>query len=107
MTHWFDVRPSIELPPGSHHVVVVEGIAIAVFNIEGGFYAIEDSCTHQGLPLSDGFLDNDTITCPFHGAKFCIRSGQALSLPAYIDLTMFETRVENGIVQVRVNSRES
>lgn len=102
MANWYDVAPESEILPGSHHVIVAEQTAIAVFNIDGEYYAIEDSCTHQGLPLSDGFLDQDTITCPFHGAKFCVRTGQVLCSPAYINLTTFETRVENGMVQVGV-----
>lgn len=103
MTNWFDVLPAAQIPPGTHHVIVVEGIAIAVFNIEGEFYAIEDSCTHQGLPLSDGFIEeDDKIICPFHGAKFCIKSGKALSPPAYINLKTFDTRLVADIVQVRV-----
>ncbi|MCS5708883.1 non-heme iron oxygenase ferredoxin subunit [Candidatus Berkiella cookevillensis] len=102
MTNWLDVLPATQIPPGTHHVIVKEGVAIAVFNIEGKFYAIEDSCTHQGLPLSDGFQEEDKIICPFHGAKFCIKSGRALSSPAYINLKTFDTRLVADMVQVKV-----
>lgn len=102
MTNWFDVLPAAQIPPGTHHVIVAEGIAIAVFNIEGEFYAIEDSCTHQGLPLSDGFQEEDKIICPFHGAKFCIKSGRALSSPAYINLKTFDTRLVADMVQIKI-----
>lgn len=103
MSNWFDVLPTSQIPPGSHHVIVADGRAIAVFNLSGTYYAIEDCCTHQGLPLSDGFQDNDVITCPFHGAKFSIKTGQVLSAPAAVDLTTFEVQVtDTDIVQVKV-----
>lgn len=103
MATWFDVLPTSELPSGSHHVIVANGYAIAVFNLGGQYYAVEDCCTHQGLPLSDGYLEDNIITCPYHGAKFCVKSGAVQCGPAHVDLTTFETQItDTGIVQVKI-----
>ena len=80
---------------------------IAVFNLSGEYFAIEDVCTHDGSSLLDSGLDTDElldgneIICPRHGARFCIKTGAALSPPAYEAITKFPTRINNGTVQVR------
>lgn len=101
MSAWTDVTPPGEFPPGSRRVVDVEGTAVAVFNIDGAIHAIEDACTHDGGELASGELDGDIITCPRHGARFSVRSGEVLAPPAYESLRVFPVRVEQGIVQVR------
>lgn len=100
MANWLNTIEINQLPPGEHHVMVIESTPIALFNVDGEIYVIEDCCTHQGLPLSDGYLDNTEITCPFHGAKFCIKSGQALSPPAFEKLKTFASRIEDGVIQI-------
>jgi 3-phenylpropionate/trans-cinnamate dioxygenase ferredoxin subunit len=101
MADWVDVAAENELGPGQVRVVDVDGTMIAVFNIEGGFYAIEDVCTHDGGELASGTLEGDQIECPRHGARFCVRTGEALTAPAYEPTAVFPVRVENRIVQVR------
>jgi 3-phenylpropionate/trans-cinnamate dioxygenase ferredoxin subunit len=101
MADWVDVAAENEHGPGQVRVVDVDGTMIAVFNIEGGFYAIEDVCTHDGGELASGTLEGDQIECPRHGARFCVRTGEALTAPAYEPTALFPVRVENGIVQVR------
>ena len=101
MADWVDVATEDELGPGQVRVVDVDGTMIAVFNIEGGFYAIEDVCTHDGGELASGTLEGDQIECPRHGARFCVRTGEALTAPAYEPTAAFPVRVENGTVQVR------
>ncbi len=76
-------------------------MTVAVFNIGGTFYAIEDTCTHDGGELAGGALEGDVVICPRHGARFCLRTGAALSPPAYEPVRTFETRIENGIVEVK------
>jgi 3-phenylpropionate/trans-cinnamate dioxygenase ferredoxin subunit len=102
MSEWFDFTPEAALTSSHPIIKVINGNPIALFNLDGEYYAIEDSCTHQGLPLSDGPLQGDIITCPFHGAKFCIRTGAVMSPPAFEDLPVFEVRVVEGMVQVKV-----
>ena len=70
MSEWVDVAPATELPPGSRRVVDVDNVQIAVFNLDGGYYAIEDACTHDGGELASGTCEGDVIICPRHGARF-------------------------------------
>ncbi|MTD55681.1 bifunctional 3-phenylpropionate/cinnamic acid dioxygenase ferredoxin subunit [Amycolatopsis pithecellobii] len=73
---------------------------VAVFNVDGDFYATDDTCTHDRYSLADGYIDDDVVECPLHMAKFCIRTGKALSLPATTDLTPYPVKVEGGVVYV-------
>ncbi|MDH4149887.1 MAG: non-heme iron oxygenase ferredoxin subunit [Betaproteobacteria bacterium] len=100
MAEWVTVCTAGELSPGTSKVVDVDGALIAVFNIEGEFFAIEDVCTHDGGELASGTLIGDQIICPRHGAKFCVRTGEALSAPAYEPTARFPVRVQGGNVQV-------
>jgi 3-phenylpropionate/trans-cinnamate dioxygenase ferredoxin subunit len=99
---WIDVAPISSMPPGALRVVEVEGLAVAVFNLDGEFYAIEDVCTHDGGDLASGDVEGDRIICPRHGACFSIRTGKVLSPPAYEDLRTFPVRVAHGKVQVGI-----
>ncbi|RPI45873.1 MAG: non-heme iron oxygenase ferredoxin subunit [Betaproteobacteria bacterium] len=101
MSEWMDVAPADELGAGQWRLVEVDGTRIAVFNIEGAYHAIEDVCTHDGGDLASGCLEGDVIVCPRHGARFSVRTGEALSAPAYEPTATFPVRVERGIVQVR------
>ena len=99
-TNWLDVGSAEEIPDGGYEIVETDEVVIAVFRIDGSFYAIEDVCTHDGEELTGGPIDGDQIICPRHGARFCIRSGKALTPPAYEDLPTFAVRVVEGRVQV-------
>lgn len=101
MSDWVDVCSADSLEPGGYKVVEVEDVEIAVFNIDGELHAVEDICTHDGEKLTGGPVRGAEITCPRHGARFCIRTGAVLSPPAYQPLTSFPVRVVDGIVQVR------
>jgi len=101
MSDWIPVATTAEFPPGTHRVVDVDGAQIAVFNVDGQYYAIEDVCTHDGGILTGGPVEKDEVTCPRHGARFCVRTGEALSPPAFEPVATLPVRVEDGIVQVR------
>ncbi len=101
MSDWIEVCKAEDLRPGEHVVVDLDGTAVAVFNLDGAFYAIEDVCTHDGAEIASGEVEGDVIVCPRHGARFCIRTGEVLTPPAYEDLHVFPVRVENGMVQIR------
>lgn len=103
MSDWVDVAPEGEMPPGACRVVDADGVAVAVFNVDGRFYAIEDLCSHQAEPLSAGRREGCEIACPRHGARFSLATGEALSPPAYEPVAVFPVRVEKGVVQVRDN----
>lgn len=101
MSDWVDVASEASFVPGTWREVDAEGTAIAVFNLDGRYYAIENVCTHDGGILTGGSVDGDVIVCPRHGARFSIRTGEVLSPPAYEDVPTFPVRVEGGVVQVR------
>ena len=103
MSEWVTVARVDELAPGEWRVADVGGAQIAVFNLDGHYYDIEDVCTHDGEQLTGGSVEGDQIVCPRHGARFCIRTGVALCAPAYEPTTIFPVRIENGEVQVRDN----
>jgi 3-phenylpropionate/trans-cinnamate dioxygenase ferredoxin subunit len=90
-----------ELAPGQWRRVDADGAAIVVFNLDGAYYAIEDVCTHDGGQLTGGTVEGAEIVCPRHGARFCIRTGAALTAPAYEPTAKFPVRVEAGEIQVR------
>lgn len=93
------VGPLAELRP--NEPVRVEGEEpIAVFNIEGELFAVSDTCTHAEASLSEGFVDGAVVECPFHFARFCLRTGRALSLPATQALRTHAVVVRDGIVWV-------
>jgi 3-phenylpropionate/trans-cinnamate dioxygenase ferredoxin component len=101
MSDWVTVAKVGELAPGSHRVVDVDGASVAVFNVGGEFFAIEDVCTHDGGQLTGGIVEGDQVVCPRHGARFSIKTGDALTAPAYEPTAKFPVRVENGVIQVR------
>ncbi len=101
MADWVKVAAVGEIAPGTCKVADVDGTTVAVFNIGGEFFAIEDVCTHDGGELASGVLEGDQIICPRHGARFCVRTGEALTAPAYEPTAKFPVRIENGVVQVR------
>ncbi|MBY0438374.1 MAG: non-heme iron oxygenase ferredoxin subunit [Burkholderiales bacterium] len=95
------VAPAAGIEPGAYRTVDVDGTAVAVFNIDGTFFAIEDVCTHDGGRLAGGVVEGDQVVCPRHGARFCVRTGAALTAPAYEPTACLPVRVEQGVVQVR------
>ncbi|MGD0960257.1 MAG: non-heme iron oxygenase ferredoxin subunit [Methylomonas sp.] len=103
MTDWRDVADEQTLSDGKHVAADVDGVQVAVFKIAGEYYAIEDVCSHDGGEIAAGELDGDEIICPRHGARFCVKTGQVKSPPAYEDLNIFPVRVANGKIQVAVN----
>jgi 3-phenylpropionate/trans-cinnamate dioxygenase ferredoxin component len=106
MAEWIDVAPVEYIKPGAMWKLDLDGVEIAVFNLEGKFYAIEDVCTHDGGNLATGELQGDEIVCPRHGARFSIITGEVLSPPAYENLKSFPVRVQEGIVQILDNRWE-
>jgi 3-phenylpropionate/trans-cinnamate dioxygenase ferredoxin component len=90
-----------DLQPGEV-IQVATDPPIAVFNVEGQFYATDDTCTHEQWSLADGYIEGDQVECSWHFAKFCIRTGEVLSLPATKPLRTFPVSIEAGGVFVAV-----
>jgi nitrite reductase/ring-hydroxylating ferredoxin subunit len=76
------------------------GQPVAVFRVDGEFFATEDTCPHGQYSLADGYITNNVVECPLHFAKFDVRTGAVLSLPANRDLETFVVKVEDGVVFV-------
>lgn len=103
MTEWIDVCGQNALADGENIVVDVDGADVAVFRIDGDYYAIEDVCTHDGAEIASGEVEGDEIICPRHGARFCIKTGEVTAPPAYEAIACFPVRIEDGRVQVKDN----
>ena len=101
MSAWVRVCAQSELLPGEFQVAYDGDTAIAVFNIDGELYAIEDVCTHDGGELAGGPLEGFVVECPRHGAKFDVRSGEALCAPAYAPTEVFPVKHEDGAIWTR------
>jgi 3-phenylpropionate/trans-cinnamate dioxygenase ferredoxin subunit len=101
---WHPVAPAASIVPGDYAQTEIDAQLIAVFNIGGTFYAIDDLCTHDGGELAGGAVDGDVVICPRHGARFCLRTGAALTPPAYEPVRTYETRVNDaGMVEIQVD----
>lgn len=82
--------------PGEKQIFEVDGLMVVVVNLGGEFYCVEDVCTHDGGPLGEGALDDGQLICPRHGARFDVRTGDALTLPAFEPVPIYQVKVENG-----------
>jgi 3-phenylpropionate/trans-cinnamate dioxygenase ferredoxin subunit len=101
MSEWVNVVADRALANNEHIVVDVDGIDVVVFKLADQCYALEDVCTHDGGDIACGQIEGDEIICPRHGARFCIKTGQVKSAPAYEAIESFPVRIEDGMVQVR------
>jgi len=100
MSDWIDVAAIEDFPPGTCRVVETGEAPIAVFNLDGRYYAVSNICTHEEAELSDGALDGEEIVCPLHGARFSVVTGKVLGPPAYENLRTYAVRVTDGWVEV-------
>lgn len=99
MSPRIDVCADGDIAEGGHQLVDIGGgIEVAVFCVDGTHYAIEDLCTHDDGPLAEGELDGCQIICPRHGARFDIRTGAVLSMPAYRPVESYPVAVVDGRV---------
>jgi len=100
---WVDVARTSDIPPGCAARVEIDETPVAIFNVDGTFYALDDTCSHAEASLSEGDLDLDrcVIECPLHGSSFDLRTGEPLSLPAVepVRVHRIET-TEGGLIRV-------
>ncbi len=101
MTDWIDVCAADSVAENENVIVEVDGTDVAIFKIEGQFYAIEDVCSHDGAEIASGELEGDEIICPRHGARFCVKTGEVKCAPAYEDIETFPLQVVGGQLQIR------
>ena len=92
-----------ELSPGERKLIELDGLRIALFNIEGEYYCIADVCSHDDGPLAEGEWNGHEIECPRHGARFDIRNGKVLSFPAIRDIPIYPVSVDGDSVQIDID----
>ena len=102
MAKLIKVTETKDLPPGKAAAFDVEGIRIAVFNVDGSYFAIDDTCTHDGGPLCEGEVNGLKVTCPWHGADFDLKSGAVLSPPDFDNVKSYKVVVEGSDLKVEV-----
>lgn len=99
---FLEIAPAADIPNGERLFFEVEDRSIVLFNIAGQFFAIADICTHDDGPLGDGDLEGFNIVCPRHGAEFDVRTGQAVQMPAVVDIPAYPVQVVDGILLVGI-----
>jgi 3-phenylpropionate/trans-cinnamate dioxygenase ferredoxin component len=99
---FLDIAPTSELSSGERLFIEVEGKSIVILNIAGQFFAIADICTHDDGPLGDGDIEGYNIVCPRHGGEFDVRTGQAVQMPAVVDIPAYPVRVVDEMIQVGI-----
>ena len=90
------------LGEGDRVLLEVAGHTIALFNLAGEYFAIADVCSHDDGPVADGDVEAHEITCPRHGARFDLRTGKALSLPAVVDIPAYPVRVMGNQIEIGI-----
>lgn len=99
MPNFVKVASASDLKPGEGKVVNVNDTDVALFNVNGEFYAINNTCLHKGGPLGEGFLEDDVVTCPWHGWRYNVKTGANAVIPS-AKVAAYKVKVENGNVLV-------
>jgi 3-phenylpropionate/trans-cinnamate dioxygenase ferredoxin subunit len=102
---WVEVGRIEDVPPGHAGRVEIGDVPVAIFNIDGEFFCVDDTCTHAEASLSDGDLDISrcAIECPLHGSAFDLRTGDPLSLPAVEPVHVHHIDTSDGVIRVALN----
>lgn len=102
MADFVKVARTDEIGPGEARLVEVKGRQIALFNVDGEYFAIDNMCTHEEASLAEGEVSGHEVSCPLHGARFDIRTGEVLGPPAYDDVARFDVRVLGNDIEIDV-----
>ena len=102
MVDYVKVATTNEVEPGQSRLVDVKGKPIVLFNVDGKFFAVDNTCTHRGGPLAEGAISGHEVTCPWHGARFDVRTGEVAGPPAQKGVARYGVRVTGTDVEVEV-----
>ena len=102
MGEFVKVASANEIAPGQARLINIKGEEIALFNIEGVFFAIQNACTHEEGPLVEGDIEGHEVTCPWHGARFDVRTGEVLCPPAYEDVHRYNVRLIGTDIELEI-----
>ena len=102
MADFIKVAQTNEIESGQARLINLKGKGVAIFNVNGAFYAIENACTHRGGSLAEGKISEYQVTCPLHGATFDIRTGAATGAPARQATPSYKVRVSGTDIEVEV-----
>jgi 3-phenylpropionate/trans-cinnamate dioxygenase ferredoxin subunit len=97
------IAKRLEIPQGKLKVYNIDGESIAICNLNGGFYAFKNECPHMDFPLTRGIIMGETITCPAHGSRFNIKTGEVLSMPAAYPLKTYRVNVEGDDIIIEMD----
>ena len=100
--HLVTAAKASEIPAGAFKPVVVKDKRLLICHTAEGFFAVDDTCTHDDGPLADGWLEGDAIECPRHGARFDVRTGKVLCLPAAVGIRSYPVTVEGDEIKISV-----
>ncbi|MBX6772594.1 MAG: non-heme iron oxygenase ferredoxin subunit [Chloroflexi bacterium] len=102
MARWVRVARTDEVPAGEGRYFEVEGEPIAVFHVDGQYYAISDICTHEEASLAEGDLDGEIVECALHGARFNVRTGAVVAPPAVVPVRTYPVRIIDGQIEIEL-----
>ncbi len=101
MGEWIQIAKTDDVSPGTGLVVEANDKCLAVFNVDGSFHVTDNTCLHRGGPLGEGDLEGDTVTCPWHGWEYNVKTGHCANNPAS-NIKSYESKVEEGHVKVEL-----
>jgi nitrite reductase/ring-hydroxylating ferredoxin subunit len=102
MPERLDLCSTSDVAPGAALKVEIGDLILAVFNVDGAFYVIDDTCTHGPGSLSEGYIEDDVVECNFHNGQFNIRTGEVVSPPCMIPIKTYAVAVVDGKVTIEV-----
>ncbi len=102
MPEFINIPEAKEIPSGKGATVEVNGARIAVYNLAGTYFAMDDTCPHVGAPLGGGWVEGETVACPMHGWEFEIKTGRCITVPRCA-VSSYPMRIENGEVQICID----
>jgi apoptosis-inducing factor 3 len=105
-TTWVRVAAASKLPDGEMLGVEVGDLQVAIYNVQGAFYATDNVCTHALALLTDGFLEDEVVECPLHAGCFNVKTGKGVGAPITEDLRTYRVRVEADVIEVEIPARD-